>query len=389
MDVPDVEVVDVTKYQPPPDPDDRELVDDRLSDKNPAFVPEVIDRRPEGDWQVNSSAAVLRLDVPMLKPDTDAALQLLDDYKRVNDFYAKLTNPLDNLTLTDVLAKDGKIEQSQRIAVFPSARSKETELFRRLFPNGLSPNADLMREIVRAIRSGKIDLTPKPDSGWYDRQIYALETFLLPEKGAENAKLLLTKHYKKRMLEAFQALITKRRETHARDLIEAKTTEVVRPPTSVKPRLRIEPSPTYYLRTARSYDFVLNFLLAAVGEKGLASLHGLRDGGSRNEPLLEELRSMRELFYGLHLLSAEDIGMAPELRTDEPVDRARCEQKAEKWLSSYATDADMKVDTRVSVPLYFDLLQRKTRLWSTVGVRLAELNVSYGENIRLLTASCP
>ena len=44
------------------------------SDKNPAFVPELVDRRPEGAWQINVSAAVLRLDVPMLKPDVDAAL---------------------------------------------------------------------------------------------------------------------------------------------------------------------------------------------------------------------------------------------------------------------------------------------------------------------------
>ncbi len=295
----------------------------------------------------------------------------------MNEFFAKLTNPLDNLSFSDVLPNGGRIEQAQRIAVFPSSRSKETELFRRLFPNGLSPNADLMREIVRAIRSGKVDLAPRPDSGWYDHQIYALETFLLPEKGAENAKLLLTAPYKKRMLEAFQALITKRRETQVRNLAEAKSAEVMRPPTSVKPRLRVEPSPTYYLRTARSYDFLLNFLLAAVGEKGLTSLHGLREGGSRDEPLLEELRSMRELFYGFHLLSAEDIGMAPELRTDEPVDRARCEVKAEKWLSSCATDADMKVDTRVSVPIYFDIVERKTRLWATAGVRLARLDVSY------------
>ena len=42
--------------------------------------------------------------------------------------------------------------------------------------------------------------------------------FSCRNKGDENPKLLLTKTYKKRMLEAFQALMTKRRETHARDL---------------------------------------------------------------------------------------------------------------------------------------------------------------------------
>ena len=54
---------------------------------------------------------------------------------------------------------------------------------------------------------------PTADSGWYEHQAYALETLLLPERGAESVRLLLSKEYKKRMLEAFKALITKRRET--------------------------------------------------------------------------------------------------------------------------------------------------------------------------------
>jgi hypothetical protein len=303
--------------------------------------------------------------------------KLLDDYKRVNAFYARLTNPLDDLTLADESVRAGKYEGLQAIAVFGSSRSKETELFRRLFPLGLPPGADLMREMIRAIRSGKVDLAPKADSGWYDHQIYALETFLLPEKGAEHTKLLLTKNYKKRMLEAFQALMTKRRETHARNLKTAEGMAAPPPLVNVKPRLRVEPCPTYYLRTARSYDFLLNFLLAAVGEVGLAALHGLKEGGKRSEGLLVELRSMRELFYGFHLLSAEDIGMAPEIRPDEPVDRAACEAKATEWLSSYAKDTDLAVDTRVSVPLYFDTVNRRTRLWATIGVRLAKLDVAY------------
>jgi hypothetical protein len=535
----ETEEVELTEYQPPPPTPDAELVDDQLSEKNPAFDPGLIDRRPEGDWQLNASSAVLRLDAPMQKPDADATLielrpsysaamakapagmkvlpsinlidgkakqfddglfaaidlayykglppnleshvalvkriyervaaespahaylaaglkiagetvktgqpdqlatwlsryesdatiskpfsfycwsdeleqlfrfmrffqqilpsdqpaliadlaravgsepKLLKDYTRVNAFYARLTNPLDNLSLADVLAKDGKQASSRSISVFPSSRSKETELFRRLFPLGLPPGADLMRELIRAIRSGKVELAPSARSGWYEHQIYALETFLMPEKGVENAKLLLTKSYKKRMLEAFQALITKRRETHARNLKAAEPMAAARPLESVKPRLRIEPCPSYYLRTARSYDFLLNFLLAEVGEAGLSSLRGQKDGGARSKYLLDELRWMRELFYGFHLLSAEDIGMASGLHADEPVDRATCEAKANEWLSSYSTDGDLQVDTRVSVPLYFDVANRRTRLWATIGVRLARLDASFAKPPRV------
>ncbi len=92
---------------------------------------------------------------------------------------------------------------------------------------------------------------------------------------------------------------------------------------------------------------------------------------------------MREFFYGLHLLSAEDIGMSPGLRPDEPVDRPACEAKATLWLASYGQDPDLKVDTRVSIPLYFDVRRQRTRLWATIGVRLAKLDVSYARPPKL------
>src|SRR5262245_13734204 len=61
--------VEHTDYHPPKADADDLLADDKLEDKNPAFDPAVVDRRPlgkKGEWQVNSSAAVLRLDVPLV-----------------------------------------------------------------------------------------------------------------------------------------------------------------------------------------------------------------------------------------------------------------------------------------------------------------------------------
>ena len=159
-----------------------------------------------------------------------------------------------------------------------------------------------------------MDLKPKADSGWYEYQVHALETLLLPEKGEEHDKLLLTKTYKKRMMEAFKAFITKRRETHIRQLpgpgIGCSSATSFEHP-DVGPRLRIEPCPSYYVRTARAYAFLANFLEAAVGKEELQSLHGLRKEGLREQDLRTELHGMRDLFYGLYLISAEDIGMKP------------------------------------------------------------------------------
>src|SRR5262249_22305406 len=64
-----------TDYQPPKPAKDEELADDRLEDK-PAlpFDPALVDKRPLGEWLVNASAAVVKLDVPPAKPDTESDL---------------------------------------------------------------------------------------------------------------------------------------------------------------------------------------------------------------------------------------------------------------------------------------------------------------------------
>ena len=60
--------------------------------------------------------------------------------------------------------------------------------------------------------------------------------------------------------------------------------------------------------------------------RGLVPGHGLRKDGQREDDLLTELQFMRDLFYGLYLVSAEDIGMRPLILDDEPVDRPHCYQ---------------------------------------------------------------
>ena len=422
---PNVVVIEHTDYNPPPPKDDDGLADDNLADKRNAFDPELVDRRPLGDWLINQSEAVIRLDVPLAKPDSDGELlvlrasyadslkaakehrgwvpllpsvNLLDgkakqfddglyaaidqayflgrgeeipsnmdlvsrllakvdpdspaaaylaagltlggretaakdealrdkfisdfqanpalskpigfytwndslqkcwafmrffqnpleekdpiagdivkalesdsalaaDCQQAAQFFGKLTNPLSRLTFADAVGTDlssPKALESLRkskgvtksgLSLFPPSGSRETELFERLFPLGVPEGANLMKELVTRIRSGEIDLSPRENSGWYDHQVYALETMLLPQQGEAHNKLLLTKPYKKRMLEAFQALITKRRETHVRQL-EMAAAESAAPPREleeVKPRLRVEPCPSYYVRTARSY----------------------------------------------------------------------------------------------------------------------------------------
>jgi hypothetical protein len=543
---PNVVVIEHTDYNPPPSKDDDGLADDKLEDKKNQFDPDLVDRRPLGDWLINQSEAVIRLDVPLAKPDSDGELlvlrasyadslkaakehrrwvpvlpsvNLLDgkakqfddglyaaidqayflgrgeeipshldligrllakvdpdsraaaylaagltlggretaamdnalrdkfisefqanpalakpigfytwnddlqkcwafmrffqnpleekdpisaeivkalksdsalaaDCQQAAQFFGKLTNPLSRLTFADAVGTDltskvalealrnSKGIKKGGLSLFPPSGSRETELFERLFPLGVPEGANLMKELVTRIRLGEIDLSPRENSGWYDHQVYALETMLLPEHGEEQNKLLLTKPYKKRMLEAFQALITKRRETHVRQL-EVTTADAAPPPDEFQPRLRVEPCPSYYLRTARSYAFLHGFLNESLGADKLKSIHGLRQRGEQSQDLLTELESQRDLFYGLYLVSCEDIGHAPALKEGEVADLELCYSAAEQWLGKIADEPDLAEDTRVAVPVYIDPQRGTMRLWVTLGVRLTQLDTKF------------
>jgi hypothetical protein len=319
---------------------------------------------------------------------------LLKQYRAINAFYGRLTNPLLCLPVDALIgaAKDITVLAKQRgashktVAIFPPSTSRETELFERLYIDGLPANANLMLDLIRRIRSGEVDLKPstKPGGdGWYQYQVYALETLLLPGRGPENDKLLLTAEYKKRLVEAFKAMITTRRETHARQL--AMAADKCKPLSSsqVSPRLRIEPCATFYLRTARAYAFLQNFLQSVVGRQRLEKLHGLKQGGSREAALDAELDALARRFYGFYLVTCEDLGMRPQFLPDEPVDQPAARGEALKWLEHLDADPDLACDTRVSVPIAIALDRDKTRLWATVGVRLAHLDASYARPPRV------
>lgn len=311
--------------------------------------------------------------------------QAREQYRRVLEFYARLTNPYINLSLLPLLdtANLGKslselaaeaAVRSATVAFLPSSDAPETELFERLYPMGMPENADLMMDLIKAIRDGDVDLTPKADSGWYDYQLHALETLLLPGKGREHDKLMLTKKYKLRLIEAFKAMVTKARETHIRQMAVGESTAAPEPEVALSPRLRLEPNPTYYLRIARSYAFLQGFLMASVED--LNSMPGWRADGPREFPLGDELENMRQLFYGLYFVSCDDIGLKPELLAGENADPIYHRVLAAKWLEDWTTDPDLAVDTRVAVPIY-RVPGKSTRFWCTVGVRPIKLSASY------------
>ena len=123
--------------------------------------------------------------------------------KEVIYFYSHLTNPPNGITLVDIIergifriddlnltALSGELNRSlPLVSLLSISNSPEALLFNKLNTRGVDlTTIDLMQVFIEAIQSGEVDLSLKPDSGWYDYMVYALETLVLPKRGPENRR---------------------------------------------------------------------------------------------------------------------------------------------------------------------------------------------------------
>jgi hypothetical protein len=345
---------------------------------------------------------------------------LSDQYRRALDLYGGITDPLFDASPFEVapfvpdaaaLGDLGGVEKrfaatlpveypdypfcNRGGAAFPASESADNRLMRKLLcGGGLAEGETLIDGLIRKIQLGELDLTPRPDSGFYDQQLYALQTLLVPGQASESEHLLLTRAYKEKLVETFKSLLIQTRETHVKQVgivgaVSTASIEIEPREFTVYPKLVVEPFPTYYLRTARAYRFLQGVLDAALGPEFLVGTARLLEDGSRAEvPLAQELTDKQRLLYGLHLLSADSIGMAPELADDEalafPLDEARTAALA--WLQNVDTDQDVMRDPRVSLPVAtesdLETGQDYAIYWAVVGVKVLHLHASFPETHR-------
>jgi hypothetical protein len=260
-------------------------------------------------------------------------------------------------------------------ALFPASRSRENTLFKSVYNAPTLPDENIMNRLIRSIRAGEVDLTPEDDSGWYDHQVYALETLLVPEHGRENEKLVLTVAYKERLIEAFRTMLTKQRELHIRRIPALETAGMNYTPDyfDVSPDLHVEPTATYYLRTAKAFEFVRTSLEAHFGAAAFAAIT-LDDGANLGEQTL----AMERLLKGLYLQVCDDIGMAPDDDAGIAMeDRPALLAEAKAWLDACADDETFKDDVRYIVPALTDANGREVRYWMTTGIRLEKVKAEY------------
>ena len=114
----------------------------------------------------------------------------------------------------------------------------------------------------------------------------------------------------------------------------------------------------------------------------LASLRGLKRDGVRDLTLTAELAWVRDLFFGLHLLSCEDLGLRDAIQGEDHVEATHCRALAEEWMRHIDRDQDLAEDTRGSVPIFSDR-KHVTCLWLNLGVRKVPLEVAFAVTPRL------
>lgn len=336
---------------------------------------------------------------------------LRDHYGRMLELYDGLTNPSRHFSplalaefvagpapLADPLALEARFAAANpsygsppcgaATALFPASDSPDTRLYRALTCATRDVfDGSFIDRLIDAIRTGRIDLTPTATSGFYDRQLYALETLLVPGRAREKDNLLLTRRYKQKLVESFQTLITETRETHAKQL-ETGASAMSGPPPEIDvfPLLRAEPFPTFYLRTARAYVFLEGVLRSALGPQFLDGTARLLEGGTRaTRPIADELNETITLLYGLHLVTAASIGSHDEFSAEEAerFPRETCTLQANQWLGAFAADTDVQRDPRVLVPIAREDDEERNihriRYWAVIGVRVLRIDASYYE----------
>jgi hypothetical protein len=313
--------------------------------------------------------------------------ELRSAYKAVLDLAERLTNPFTCPDLRKLSAGD-PVLPTESFCVQPSSRSHETDLIKRLYGDRPIPDGfDLAEEMISRIDNGSLSLKPRSTSGWYDRQVWALEPLVIPDRMPEAPRLLMTETYRKELLGLFKSLLALTRETHVKQL-EVPLVGARWPQIPVFPELPVEPLATHYRRRAEAYRFVRQTIENAFGPAALGEMRRLTEAGPVNFSLDDELRLMEGLFHGAYLLACDAIGLVPQSAgglgsggNDRDVFRA--------WAKAIKRDPDLSTDVRMMVPVFYDLKRGKMKVWAILGVAKKKLEVTFAQRPEVVSLVDP
>ncbi len=299
-----------------------------------------------------------------------------EPYRRYINLIQKLTNPFppEYRDFTRI----GDIHSNRKYCFFPPSRSHEGELIKTLFgterpiPEGFS----LVDTLIDAIADERISLSPTAESGWYDYQVHALEPLVIPDRMPEAEHTFLSGRYKQELTDLFKAAIALTRETHVKQ-IEIPLCGAMPPPivVDIYPEISLEPTAEYFLRRAKSYTFIKKVLEDMFTAEVLKHQRRITPLGESDRPLWEELADMESLFYGAYGIISHQLGMVPqEIAGRNPQEDMN---RAAKWITSFHKDPDIGADSRMMVPLFYDIERGQVKVWVFLGYTSKPLEISF------------
>jgi len=365
------------------------------------FLSDPLLSKPVGFYTWNSELSRIFQQDRLLQTKLDSpaafALAIREKAGQVKDFYFKYLKLIERMTnpfspdFTDLrpLVENSRWTHSGKTAVlFPPSRSYETDLGKKLYGQKPVPqNFNLAEKLIEEIKAGRINLTPGQNSGWYDYQTFSLESLILPEKSPEGKKLEFAKSYKKELEEFFKSCLALTRETHIKQLesrrLGAAFSRLIR--INIYPDLTLEPLATYYLRRARSYNFIHGVLKEAFGEQELSKIYRLTASGPVGKDLLSELKEMEALFFGAALIVANETGCALQIADSDGSGNGgkKDVEFARQWIKHVNEDTDVAADIRMMVPVFYDVQRKMTKVWVVLGYQKKFFKAKFKSNPKI------
>jgi len=319
---------------------------------------------------------------------TDAeARKSYEQILRVNE---RLTNPLKGPGYRVLLAgvdagKLPSLAPTDTVSFIPSSRSPEADLVMKLYGNSPIPEGfDLMKEVIARLKDGKLSFEPQNDSGWYDHQLWSLESLVTFNTSPESKQLRPNEEYLKHLEELFKGTYALMRETHVKQLEFPAPASEAREPVKEREKVFIAPDPhvellpTMYLRRAQSYRYVRKVLEETFGQENIGQMYRLTASGPVKINLAHELDDMERIFMGAYVVACREIGMKEEL--PEGFGGIPADDYAAiflRWVASLPSDPDLAPDSRMMVPVFFDQQRQKTKIWVMLGWEHANCTLGY------------
>jgi hypothetical protein len=349
------------------------------------------DRMLQSPLEAQSHSAGINAIAKALAANAEAR-KSYEQILRVNE---RLTNPLKGSGYRVLLAgldagKLPDLDPTDTVSFFPPSRSPEADLIMKLYGNSPIPEGfELMTELITRLKNGKLSFQPQADSGWYDHQLWSLEPLVTFKTSPESKQLKPNEEYLKHLEELFKGTYALMRETHIKQLERpSPASEAAGPPVKEREKVFISPDPhvellpTMYLRRAQSYRFVREVLEETFGKEELTKIYRLTANGPVDTNLADELDLMERLFSGAYIVACREIGMTEELPKDLGAGQSADDQAKTflRWVASLSSDPDLAPDSRMMVPVFFDLQRQKTKVWVMLGWEQANCTLGYVNN---------